>query len=187
MVPSQLDALKHRKNRKYQFAVAAVALELGVKDQNQIRRVFPNPDAALRIAARASRKNIGVFGLAPFVDMAGSIGTQPHIERPPMRCLGAVDAVSFIKGENRFVALQGWIFHEESKTVPQSITFLNESGIVVGYAVTGKRRAKVVRELGFAAKFSGFKGYVLNEAMTDSLLGVAESPECSIRFSLQTS
>ena len=162
MLPRQLTALENKKMVLYERKIAALAIELEVRDPTQIGSIFPFTDWVLAVAKIPVERNLSIFGLPPFVDLRERLG-QPSLRRdyPKEECLGYVDEIKVVPEDPRFLSVRGWIFDPSVRPESVLLSMVNNNGNVVGYAVAGQLRTDVELAVGKKARNSGFKGYLL--------------------------
>lgn len=161
MLPLQLKAFRSNAAELFEQKIAALAVEIGVKDKPQINHVFPSVDAALAIGAKASAKDYSVFGQADLKGIHERIG-QPFAFQHA--CQGAVDQVQKIEGDDKFMSIKGWMFDPVERRSPGELWIIDESGVAVGYALAGQPAPTTVKTIHEGAVDAGFKGYVLTQA-----------------------
>ena len=165
MLPMQLKALQPQTAVLFEREVAALALEMRIKDQAQIGQVFPSADWALSLTETPSAKNLSIFGQHLIKDVRGQIGRRlPDMTSSGRACQGSVDGIEPIEEDSRYVRIRGWFFDQERKAVPRSFWMLDSDGVVVGYALLGLPRSDVTSAIGPAAVTAGFKGYFVADA-----------------------
>ena len=179
LLPQQLDALKPEGGLGFEKLVAALALELGIKDQTQIATVYPDAEAALALAAIPVEKNLSVFSSALLKDARQFIG-RIEIQSGQAQCHGSLDQAVAIDGDDRYVRVRGFLFHPEIKMTPKIVHLLNDEGRVVGYALTGEGRPGFGVASDSRAANSGFKGYLIKEQFGSHLTLVGITPSCAI-------
>jgi hypothetical protein len=180
MIFQQLSALQPKYKVLSNRKTAALALELHVKDEEQIKSVFPVPQTALALAEKASIQNLSVFGEYPFRDAREQLGVSVQQSNLPA-CQGSLDAVAEIDGDVRFVHVYGWIFDPVRKDSPDMIRFLGNQGNVVGYALTGKPRPDVAKAIDKRALLAGYQGYLLADQMGKKLTLQGEGTTCQMQ------
>lgn len=166
MLPLQLKAFRSNAAEVFEREVAALAVEMGVKDKPQINHVFPTVGAALAIGAKASAKDYSVFGQPSLKNVHERIGqtfTLQHL------CQGGVDQVDKIEGDSQYMSIKGWLFDPAAKRSPTELWIVDEHGVAVGYALAGQATPKIAREVDGNASSAGFKGYVLAQAQGASV------------------
>lgn len=177
VIPRQFTALLPDGEKQFQRKVAALALELRIKDQAQIGTVYPSVESALAFTKTPVERNLSIFGQAPIKNVRDRIGTTAAIGMPPT-CRGYIDQVSAIAGEGNYVSIEGWIFDEKSHSTPASLQILDEQNTVIGYALTGRPRLDVAAAINKKAELSGFKGYVLREKIGKQVELRSDKPSC---------
>jgi hypothetical protein len=161
MVPMQLRALQPRTANLFERDVAALAIEMGVKDKPQISHVFPFVEAALAIGVKATAKDYSIFGHPSFKDVHERIG-KPFVLQHA--CQGSVDQVKAVEDEGRYMSIGGWLFDPAQKRSPKELWIIDKSGVAVGYALAGQSRPDVAKAVDGNALDAGFKGYFLTQA-----------------------
>ena len=169
----QTKALTPRTGELHNRAVAALALELKVHDAGYIGSVYPDMNVALAIADGASKQNLSVFGLPDYRDLAENLGLPPGA-RPAATCAGHLDRLESIKEDQGFVRIHGWMFDQARSKTPSRIEFIDASGRVAGYALTGLRRPDVAEAVSPKAELSGFTGYLMTPALNGQVVAAAE-------------
>lgn len=168
LVLGQSRALGSKNDAHFERLVAALALELNVSDKTQLNYVYPRVDRVLHVAKSASAQHISIFGAQPILGARQKIGILSN-RTDGKQCLGSVEQITPIVGEERWAAVSGWIFDEASETVPRSVVILDQKNIVVGYAVTGGSRSDIAEVEGSSAAHSKLKGYVLKGSLGGQL------------------
>ena len=186
LLPKQLEALKSHRKENFERTIAALAIKMGVKDEQSISVVCPGTEVSLVVNSlkTATESNWGIFGKALYRDAAQSIGTQEP-EYPTDTCLGNVEEVSRIANDTRYFRIKGWLFDDHESSIPKSIRILDTSGEVVGYALTGQRRKEIAERIGKkAAMKSGFSGFFLAKALHDKVILKGLNPDCELEIPL---
>jgi hypothetical protein len=164
-LPMQTKALSTKENVLFERTVAALSLELNVKDHQQIMNAFPFPDWALSLAKTPSQLNLSIFGLPPIKDARDRLGAPAPPQSQTRSNIGNIDALYLIPGEPDFIGVRGWFFDREAKRVPATVDFVNQDNLIVGMALTGQPRSDVAGAVDPQAAESGFKGYLLSSAL----------------------
>lgn len=175
MLRSQVSALTPQDNIHFQRNIAALALALGIKDTSQISQVFPSTEIALKIAEKASIKNLSIFGTPTFKGLKNQLGTV--IEKRPQlsACQGSLITTKLLDEDHRFVRVSGWLFNTQNKAQPKTIIFQNSEGKKVGFALTGQCMPEIGTKIGRNALYSGFQGYIQTEAIKAPFYIIGES------------
>ena len=159
----QQSALKPQSDFRFERRVAALALELGVDDEVQIKNVYPISQRAMSVARIPREANLSIFGVVPFRDAAKSIGTfaETPVANPGDRCVGAIENVEAIAGDAGHLRVTGWFFaHSRSTTSPEVGTLVDTGGRIAGFVLTGRKRTDIAKSVSPAAAESGFTGYL---------------------------
>jgi len=178
--PWQKQALQRPDDFQFESEIAALALELGVRDEKQVGLLYPSVDRALAVAGVPIERNLMIFGSPKIRDARELIGrTVQGRNRASLEpCLGALDASSAIPGDPRYVSVRGWILDRGSGRVPQVVHFVDQEGKIVGYGLSGQPRPD-------AAARSGFAAYVLSDALAKKLTLRGVDPDCNLPAELR--
>jgi hypothetical protein len=158
MLTYQMRALRSHADELFDRAVGALAIELRIKDMQEIGHVYSSA-VAIETSAQAADKQRSVFGLYPFRDARAHMGTAFASVTLPA-CKGAVEAVESIDGDVRFLRIAGWLIEPVGTKAPQVVRFLDAKGRQIGYAIGGKPRGDIAAAFGTAASLAGFRGYL---------------------------
>lgn len=184
MCTGQLTALKPPYELLHERNLAALTLAMGIQDQKRVSRIYPSVDKALDISKRAYENDISIFSSLPYRDfrerLAGFSGSQKEIPE----CVGFLDGIEDIDGVSDNLFIKGWIFKRDDETYPDYLRFLNSSGEVVGYAVTGGYRPDVAGQVAKSALLSGFDGYILSSMSGSTLIAQGGNLSCQIKFKI---
>lgn len=183
MLSLQLQALEPKHQQIFDRAVAALALELGVKDETQISTTYVMSDGLIGTAEVASAYNLSVFGMYPWRDLRPEIGRR-FSGQSDTQCLGHLDSVERIEQDNNYLVIRGWLFDRNTRQSPELIRVVNGDGITAGFALTGQPRPDVADAVNRRAGLSGFIGYV-NMHTNDGLHElVGDNPVCVLPVDL---
>jgi hypothetical protein len=179
LLPRQ--ALAHQSYSPYVFArlIAALALEIGVKDDEQILNSYFNPQNGLLLANEARHRKLSVFAnplLAQTREQLGKFSSNKKL--PP--CKGSIDSVIPIPTDTRYLRVKGWIYRPDIKSVPRKLEILDGSGRIMGAALTGEKRRDIAKQLKSSSALLGFKGYVLSNVDLNHFRLRGESPDCEL-------
>jgi len=180
---SQFKALRADKNSAFEKNISALSLELGVVDQLQTANIYPDVNHLLSVSKFAIEKNISVFNNPLIKDVRELIG-KTEANYSTSECLASVDVVGQIKGKERYVSIEGWLFDNNSKSTPEYLHIINENDQIIGYGLIGKSRADVKIAIGTKAEFSGFKGYFLLDKVDKKIILKSVKPDCVYLFKL---
>jgi len=181
MLPFQLKAIKSKQSIIFEREIAALALELGVKDQIQISNVFPSAEWAQSIAAEPIARNLSIFGIAPFRDAREMIG-QKHIQTSQSddECIGFIDEVQGIAEDSNYLRVSGWIYNRLKGKAPRAVKLIDADGVVQGLVLTGQPRLDVAYAIDPAASNSGFKGYLRSIAQGSNMNLIDSDGGCQL-------
>ena len=181
MIPNQYKALESKQSHLFEREIAALSLELGVKDQAQIVNVFPNANLAQSLAEEPIARNLSIFGIYPIRDAREMIGQKStQASTPNNECLGFIDEVQAIEGSSKYVRVRGWVFNPHKGSVPRSVQLVDEDGVVQGLVLTGMPRPDVANVVDSKASNAGFKGYVRSMAQGSTMSLVDYHGDCQL-------
>ena len=179
LLPRQLEALQPKDGMLFERWIAALALELGVADQQQISSIAPSAQAGLAAAAGPRETGASIFGNPLLKDARKVIGEVAG-GVSAVSCRGNWEAVGAIPGEPRYVRISGWAFAADPRAAPKRVLVLDAKRRIVGYAVTGWPRPDVGAAIDRTAARAGFKGYLLKEYAAESLTFRGSEPDCEL-------
>ena len=170
MVPKQLSALYSKHEILYQKNVSALAIAMGVKDQDQISNVFPSAEWALSFSGALVENKISVFGKPWLQGIQTKIG-KPFIvpSKNTSNCEGFIDGITVITSEEKYLRVKGWAYNHFLKKSPEVLWILGDGDIALGYVIAGQNRPDVANVIGVNELNSGFNGYVLAGGINEDL------------------
>lgn len=183
MLSLQLSALEHKHQQTFDRALAALALELGVRDETQILATYVMSDGLIGTAEVASAYNLSVFGIYPWRDLRPQLG-RGLTDVPTEQCIGHLDIVHTIGQENNFLKIAGWIFDSNTHKSPQLLRIINRERVTIGFALSGRPRPDVAEAVNSKAGLSGFSGYINTPIGGAEIILVGDSPGCVLNIDL---
>ena len=188
MLPHQLKALRSKHDLLFERNVAALAIELGVKDQVQIGSVYPSAEAALSMAQVPIERNLSVFGLPPFVDLRERIGSRSESGAVPANeCRGHLDEIQLVPEDQHFLRVRGWLSDSAGHISSEPLSIVDDTGKIVGFALAGQPRPDVAITAGESARDSGFKGYLSSAAQGRKVFVIGKAFQCKLTGSVPIS
>lgn len=185
----QRQALQSDDDELFERKIAALALELQIKDQIQVKHIYAFVDELMPTAEMASARNLSIFGMYPFRDARGQLGTTVQPSYLPA-CKGNLDTVEQIDGDARFVRVSGWVFSPIDNVQQQVVHFINSQSQVVGYALIGMPSLNATIAIDGKPLQSGYRGYLLSNQVGGVLTQQAESqagPSCRMQVNVPKS
>ncbi|CAE6726147.1 hypothetical protein [Paraburkholderia nemoris] len=148
--------------------LAALALDLGVMDNNTTMALYPtdtphNVKRLRNISDQARNEDLSVFSNVDMRKAREFIG-KSVLTLGLGDCLGRIDQSEPVKTDSRYVKVAGWAFNDRIRRVP-SVVFLASNNVVVGAAFTGYFRPDVEQGVDPKAIGAGFTGYMLADAL----------------------
>ena len=169
MLPYQLKALVSKNHELYERYVAILALELNVKDDAYLVKVFPFIDSLITMSHSIKDNDLSLFKDPLFNGLSERMFS--HIEHiPESQAAGYLDRVEEINESPGYVRLTGWFMVADKRANKVNrLEVVNEDGEIIGYALTGALRPDVRDAHGEKSLYSGFVGYVNVGKMGDKL------------------
>ncbi len=180
MLPKQLESLRSEKARNFDRKLAALAVELGVKDEAQIKHVFPSVDWIFAIAEKPIAENLSIFGVAPIKDKREILGSKLNVEIAADTCKAAIDEITKIDHDPKYLKIRGWIFDQVENKVPEYALIVDNAGTVQGVLLTGDDRKDVEKIINSKVHYSGAKGYVFSNAVSNRIKLFVPESKCLV-------
>lgn len=171
MIPIQSSNANVLSVVNFNRELAAVALNLGVDDETQIRNVVWDPNLAQVRSLDLIENSQSIFS-SPFYRKSRQ-DFNWYIEDTPDMCQGNLDVTSLIPGNLFKVKFEGWLYAQDLPNY-RYIIAVDESNIALGFGVHGQPRPDVVSVKGKKYENSGFVGYS-RASKIDRLLLVDEN------------
>ena len=189
LLPWQLTALKKDGNFLTDRLVAALALELRVRDEILIKKIFPWNDRgqdypwlnwAMSIVKIPTERNLAIFGNPIIRDAEKSLGTinQHH----GIECVGGAETITTISGEPRFSRLSLWLMDPYTGRSPSAFYVMNGDRSVIGYGVSGYPRVGLAED-GEPIN-AGAAAYVLSDALNEKIILKGRDLNCEVTIQL---
>lgn len=183
LVPRQLIVFDEPEPHPFERLIAGLALEIGVRDERQIREVTPRLNHTIAVADTARKRGLSAFGRPPLQGIRERIGQQ-HVALPAGPCRAAIESVAVVPQDERYRLVEGWIYQPDAGVAPAEVLLVDATGRLVGYGFTGKRRPDIAHILGVRSRDIGFKGYLLSSYTSERIFVVGEQPACRWEGSL---
>lgn len=179
-LPAQWHALRAGSTEPQARMLAALALEMGVQDNNVIQHIYPSYQKAAAFSEEARRLNKSIFANDAIRDVEQSIDHTLEA-RGTSACLGSIDRLAEVNGTPEYRRIDGWLFSPDAGLSPQKIWIVDARGLVVGYALAGWPRPDVAKLIDRRGMDSGFTGYLKASASSGPLRLLGESPNCTFQ------
>jgi hypothetical protein len=179
LLPVQLTALRPADDRNLNRLVAALAFELGVRDEKQIEWVFPWIDVGFTLAKLPRERNQSVFGDPRLRDRRELLGTTAPTG--PSACIAELNSRDGVPGDPDFDRVSGWIERSDDVTsAPTVVGLVNAAGSYVGFAIVGTANERRFDASKREVTARPFKGYARTGSDNASLSIVGLEPPCSV-------
>lgn len=163
--------------------VAALAVQMGVRDSDYIGRVYFNDRIIFGMADQAKREHLSIFDDAPYRAYAEHAGKP--IERPTAACKGYLDEAKVLTRQDGAYRILGWLTKADDFATPAFLLVADADGRVIGSALTGIPRPDVAQVIDPKAGQSGFVGYLAGEGRPRGPLTlIGQSPACQVSVEL---
>ena len=160
---------KKALEKKRRDKLAALALELQVKDFSYIKNLYPVPDHVLAIAKEASQRNIAIFGISPYKGAFEKINKRIEDIKDLPACKFHFQKIEKIKEDPRYLRIQMTLQQSQKKS-PESLT-LSYQNKIIGYAIP--------------ISSSNFYGYIQRNYTHKRIQILGEKPSCQSTLSLK--
>lgn len=165
MTSIQLEAFKSHKNEVFDQKVAALALEMNVRDEEYTKKVFPFLDWLEKIAKPAKQQKLSIFGNS-MISSAGEMIGKVYKGKLAIGSLnGGLTGWKNISKVNRFNRITGWINKANNTNIPKTLLVLNPSNReIVGYVLVEGFRSEIGQGLTNIYRFTGYvkKGHFVD-------------------------
>jgi len=178
MLAYQLRALQSKADDLFDRSVAALAIELRIKDQEAIGHVAPDT-GVIEVAAQAADRQRSVFGLYPYRGAREAMGAVFRPASLPA-CQGALDSAVVVHGDEGYLRVTGWLYEAGRRAVPQVVRILDAEGRQRGYALGGNDGNAAQAALHKASHLAGYRGYLSAEAGGQALTLRGEGPQGAV-------
>ncbi|CAB3687643.1 hypothetical protein LMG3431_04696 [Achromobacter pestifer] len=158
--------------------IAALALELGIKDQEFISQVYPKMEEPLAMASAAQARGLTVFGRFPYRGLKAELGADVASEALAA-CSGRLETVTALPEDAGYWRVSGWIFNDRADDSPKLVKIL-ENNSVIGFALTGKPRRDLASSVSKSAVKAGFVGYLKRSDKSISIRAVGVDVPCQL-------
>ncbi len=177
MLPMQIKALKSSHQSGFERDIAGLAVAMGVHDKSQIRKVFPSAERAISIGKIASERGLSYFSRVELKNI--NLGKPVDgFSGDHNVCQGHIDYIEVIEGDSNYSRLTGWIFDQSLRGSIGNVFLINKKGLAVGFGLMGQPRPDLAKAVDKKAKFSGFKGYFLNDAQGSNVTVFSPVNKC---------
>ena len=167
LLPYQvLELRKSRSSELFSKELAALALEMNVKDKERVSVVYPDTERAMTIAEYPKKHNLSIFGHPKFKDINEKTGTELK-QFPKDKIPGKINTFTEISSEVYLV--RGWIYNDLTNSAPLTVYIVNDKNIIVGYAITGRFSPLQEEVFGKSASHCAFTGYMKGPLLNSKL------------------
>ncbi|MBU3574784.1 hypothetical protein [Polynucleobacter sp. UK-Mo-2m-Kol15] len=183
MMPAQLKALNSQNEFIFEKQVASLAIELGVRDQQQVKTIFPNLDWVFSLAKAPIEENVSIFGSKPLKDLRKGLGQKIELSNLAFPdCNGHLDDINVLGEDPLFDRVRGWVFEPKNTAYQEVLYFIDDSQKIVGYAYSGQERPDVGLAMGRGAERAGFKGYLFADMRGKAIYIVGGKFQCRMAY-----
>jgi hypothetical protein len=190
LLPMQLQGAREVPEYFIGLRIPALAVQLGVRDFEQIKRMSYEGERTFALAEQARREGLAVFG-EPDMPLALRYwsGDRLAASAPQAHCKGYVDSLEPLSGVPDVVRIRGWLYDPQSRQSP-SLVLISGAGRDRGVALGGLWRSDVGQALHQrSAAMAGFGGYLQTSALAPgepvTLTGwVGQRPVCALTLDL---
>ena len=193
MLPLQFKAMQNHDDELYQRRVAALALDMQIKDLDKINYVYQKVIYMdiFPFIREEYQLRLSILGNPLYRHVYESMGRQlsskewSRIAHIKSHCLATAGVVA-LKNDSRYVSINGWVFNPATKQVPRALWIVDNNHVVVGYVLAGRPRPDVARLVAPYAGQSGFEGYVFKSMQGQPVTLVDRDDQCATTVTLGT-
>lgn len=179
-VPLQWNAIRHNPLADFERAVAAMALEMGARDDEQIMWTYPDSPRVLEIAHEAAGQDLSIFSNPWIRDASDSIG-QVYTDAPAAGCGVVPPVTTELPKSEGWSRLQGGLVDERLGDALSTLYLLDAHDRIIGRGVLAvPERAPGSKDFG-----APFKLYARRSALTAGPMKVVIPGVCSGAFNYQ--
>jgi hypothetical protein len=145
----QLDALDDwRERRGEDFEVAALGMDLGIRDEQAVGSVYPFLNERFwQLIAEAQRRGLSVFSLAKMVEARESIGKSAAalglVERT-----GSIDVRAPVSTDPGRLKAGGWVVRADGEPRAAVYEIADAAGVIVGAGLPVRRQPEAAPAAG---------------------------------------
>ncbi|WP_275628310.1 hypothetical protein [Pseudomonas sp. 273] len=178
-LPAQWHAFKIGSTEPQARMLAALALEMGVEDNDTIQHIYPSYQQAVAFSEEARRLNESIFANDAIKDVGQSIGHTLDTHGTSV-CQGSIEHLVEINGTPEYRRIEGRLFSPDAGQSPRKVWIVDSQGLIAGYALANTPRPYLAKLLNHHEDW-GFTGYVKASASTGPLRLQGENPSCTIQ------
>jgi len=178
MLTYQVRAARGEADMLQNREIAALALELGIKDKEYISLVYPKMEEPLALALAAQARELTVFGRFPYRGLKTQLGSDAASETLSV-CSGRLEKVVGLPEDTRYWRISGWIFDDPAGASPKLVKIVKDK-TVIGFALTGQSRRDLASSLSKPAVRAGFVGYMKNDGKDGSIKALGVDVPCEL-------
>jgi hypothetical protein len=190
LLPMQLQGARAVPEYLTGLRIAVLAVQLGVRDFEQIHRMSYEGERTFELAEQAQREHLAVFG-EPDMRLARRYwsGDELAAETPQAHCVGSLETIEPIDGVPDVVRIQGWLYDPQGQRAPSLVLF-SDAKHGRGVALGGLWRPDVEQALHQRhALVAGFGGYLQTSVLAQegpvTLTGwLDQRPACVLTLDL---
>ncbi|MDO8907574.1 MAG: hypothetical protein Q7W55_03635 [Pseudohongiella sp.] len=180
MISLQLQALNSRQQQIFERSLAALALELDIRDAPRILAVHEMSSALIHIVDLARRRELSVFGNYPLQGLREQLGRFYQAPEELPSCEGYLDIIAEVRGETEYHFIQGWLVNTTTRAPATLIRIVDSNNLTQGFALGGQVRTDVATAIGAYAETAGFGGYMTLPDTDSSIRLIADNNACEL-------
>jgi len=154
--PLQIDALS-RNNNAFDQRLSAMSLNLSLLDDEQVSRIFPNPEYVYNLAPQIISSDKGIFGDSFFKKSRSNIRIKSSYFKITS-CEVRIDQV-FTSDQRNYLKVFGWSFIGALNKPIGDFLVVDSKGKIVGAGISGAIRTDVDSYLKMKNVDAGFAFY----------------------------
>ncbi|QBG87097.1 hypothetical protein EYC54_04160 [Xanthomonas oryzae] len=179
-LPLQWQATKHNPLTDLEKTTAALALEMGARDDEQILWIYPDSTRALEIAREASAQNLSIFASPWLRGASESIG-HAYVATPANGCGVVPPATIALPQSDGWSRLQGGLVDTYLGDGLNALYLLDEQDVIIGRGIL----AVPERRAGSDKVGAPFKLYAPSDRLKSGPMKIVVPGICSGAFNYQ--
>ena len=174
MWDEQHSARKAQPTKHLEQGVAMLAVELGIKDEQQIATIYPIADKVLNGTIRQNREDISIFGIPPYKGLREKWRVVTDYEQGKVSCQTSLGSITKIPEAPDYLRIEGVIEGLQAGGDPDYVELVNRDRQIVGFAIPSQvaRNSKMTSRL-------EYKGYMDSASVGKPFVLLGDGFRCS--------
>lgn len=176
----QAAALENRQQQIFDRALAALALEMNIRDASRIGAIHQMSNHFINLVDRARKRELSVFNQYPWRGLREQTGSIHQVPASLPACDGHLDRLDVVQRDTDYRLMQGWLVDPQTRQPATLIRLVDQQDVIRGFALGGQVRPDVADAIGQHAIESGFAGYMTLPASGGGIRLIADNNACEL-------